>query len=239
MIKKIFLKISFVVFVFISLCANAQPFKNEIDAFKKEDSLNSPNIPGRHPILFVGSSSFRKWTDVQNYFPGYPIINRGFGGSTLPDVIRYADDIIFPYAPKQVVIYCGENDLAVADTITGAIVFERFKTLFKMIRTRLPKTTIDFVSIKPSPSRKHIQPQVIIANKLIKDFLAGKKGTAFINIYDVMMNEDGSMKNELFLKDDLHMKPNGYALWQKEIKPYLLKDRPAKNKVQKKVETAN
>ena len=42
----------------------------------------------------------------------------GFGGSTLVDVIRYSYHVILPYHPKQVVIYCGENDLAYAETVT-------------------------------------------------------------------------------------------------------------------------
>lgn len=77
-------------------------------------------------MLFVGSSSFTKWTDVQNYFPGYKIINRGFGGYSLPDVIRYADNIVFPYHPKQIVNYCGENDLAAADSVTPVNGFQSF-----------------------------------------------------------------------------------------------------------------
>jgi len=89
--------------------AIAQPFIEDIRAFKKQDSVSTPP---KHSILFVGSSSFTKWKDVADYFPGYSIINRGFGGSTLVDVIRYADDVIFPYDAKQIVIYCGENDLA-------------------------------------------------------------------------------------------------------------------------------
>src|ERR1700756_344400 len=79
------------------------PFWKDIQAFKQQDSLYSPP---KHAILFVGSSSFTKWTDVQSYFPGYTIINRGFGGSSLPDVIYYANDIIFPYHPQEIVIYC-------------------------------------------------------------------------------------------------------------------------------------
>ena len=58
------------------------PFWDDIQAFKHQDSIQ---MPPQHAILFVGSSSFTKWTDVQNYFPGYTIINRGFGGSSLPD----------------------------------------------------------------------------------------------------------------------------------------------------------
>ena len=122
-------------FSFKNVKAQHTPFWEDIQNFKKQDSIH---FPPKNAILFVGSSSFTKWTDVQNYFPGYKIINRGFGGSSLPDVIRYADDIIFPYHPKQIVIYCGENDLAASDTATAQIVFNRFKELFALIRKKLP-----------------------------------------------------------------------------------------------------
>lgn len=86
-----------------SAYAQQPPFWDEIQAFKKQDSVQPPPANGD---LFVGSSSFRKWTNLQDYFPYYPVINRGFGGSTLPDLIRYANDIIIPYHPRQILIYC-------------------------------------------------------------------------------------------------------------------------------------
>src|SRR5882757_5846520 len=105
--------------VITSGIVSAQPFIDDIKAFKKQDSIS---FPPKQAILFVGSSSFTKWKDVADYFPGYTIINRGFGGSSIPDVIRYANDIIFPYHPKQIVIYCGENDLAASDTVSAQMV---------------------------------------------------------------------------------------------------------------------
>ena len=160
--------------------------------------------------------------ECQNDFPGYTIINRGFGGSSFPDVIRYANDIIIPYQPKQVVIYCGDNDLAFSDTITAAIVFNRFQQLFKLIRQNLPSAAIAYVSIKPSPSRKHLMKKMESANKLIKDFLKKNRNTAFIDVYHKMLNADGSPKKEIFVEDNLHMNDKGYSIWQKAIKPYLL-----------------
>ena len=53
------------------------PFQPEIDAFAKADKVMMPD-EGR--ILFVGSSSFNYWKDVNDYFPGKNILNRGFGG---------------------------------------------------------------------------------------------------------------------------------------------------------------
>ena len=211
------------IFIFFSNHANAQShpaFWNDILAFKKIDSANKPNA---NNILFVGSSSFAMWKDVNTYFPGYTIINRGFGGSSLLDVIRYSYDIILPYQPKQVVIYCGENDLASADSTTAHEVVNRFKTLFGMIRTNLPNSHIAFVSIKPSPSRASIQGKVKVANKKIKAFIATQKNAAYIDIYEAMLDSKGEMRAELYIADRLHMKPSGYAIWKKAIQPYLIK----------------
>lgn len=204
----------------ITFAQTAPPFRKEIDAFKKADSLK---MPAKNMILFTGSSSFTRWKDVQDYFPGYPILNRGFGGSSLPDLIRYADEIIFPYQPKQVVIYCGENDIAAADTITAQIVLQRFTRLFTIIRAHLPKVPVAFVSIKPSPSRRKFRQVVIESNRLIKAFLSRQSRTAYINVYDAMLNRDGTEKSEIFVQDSLHMNPKGYAIWEPIIRKALKK----------------
>ncbi len=219
--KKLVISLTCLVFCVCSAKAQLAPaFWSDIVAFKKQDSLQPPPA---NSILFVGSSSFTKWKDVSNYFPGYTILNRGFGGSTLTDVIRYAYDIIIPYKPKQVVIYCGENDLASKDSITADEVLNRVKTLFGMIRTNLPKTRIDFVSIKPSPVRASIQYKVKAANKMIKVFFKKQKHAAFIDVYDAMLDANGQMREELYLEDRLHMKPAGYEIWRRIMEPYLLK----------------
>ncbi|MFN5253081.1 MAG: G-D-S-L family lipolytic protein, partial [Chitinophagaceae bacterium] len=112
-------------YLFIGLCfvanfSKAQnnnkpnPFQPEIDAFAKADKIN---MPDEGKILFAGSSSFRLWKDINNYFPGKPILNRGFGGATLLDLIHYSKETIIQYKPKQIFIYCGENDIADNDTV--------------------------------------------------------------------------------------------------------------------------
>jgi lysophospholipase L1-like esterase len=197
----------------------AQAFAGEIKAFKQQDSVS---FPPKGAILFVGSSSFRFWTDVDQYFPGYTIINRGFGGSSFPDVIRYAPDIIFPYQPKQIVIYCGDNDFAASDSVSSQTVFGRFKELFTLIRAKMPDVNIVFVSMKPSPSRVKQMPREEETNGWIRQFLAAQKNTAFVDVYHPMLDASGRPKSDIFKSDSLHMNRNGYVIWQKEIKPYLL-----------------
>ena len=198
----------------------APAFWKDVTAFKKVDSAQKP---APHSILFIGSSSFTRWTDVADYFPGYTITNRAFGGSTLPDVIRYFYEVIVPYQPKQIFIYCGENDLAYSESVTADEVLRRFKTLYAMIRVYFPDITVDFVSIKPSPSREKIQERVKAANAKIKAFLAKEKKAAFINVYDAMLDANGKMREELYVQDRLHMKPEGYKIWQRIFLPYMIK----------------
>jgi hypothetical protein len=194
------------------------PFWNEIAEFKHQDSIQRPPSGA---ILFVGGSSFRKWTNVGSYFPGYTIINRGFGGSTLPDVIRYAGDIIFPYHPKQIVIYCGDNDLASSDSITATMVFNRFVRLYDLIRSRLKEVDIVYISIKPSPSRQRLMPRMEEANDMIRDFMAKYSHAVFVDVYHPMLTQKGQPIDSFFLADKLQMNERGYRTWQQILLPYL------------------
>lgn len=219
--KRIFI-ILFFVFLVIPV-ANAQqwPFFDEVQAYRKQDSIS---VPPRNAILFIGSSSFRLWKNMQDDFPGYTIINRGLGGSSLPDIIHYADEMIFAYKPKQIIIYCGDNDLAASDTVTAETVVKRFGDLFELIRNRKPGIPVVYVSIKPSPSRERLLPAMMLANKTIKEFLKTKPHTAFADVFSEMMSSDGKIRTDIFLEDKLHMNAKGYATWIKTITPYLLKD---------------
>jgi len=218
--KKFSLFCVLICFLSVTTFAQRPPFWDEIAGFQHTDSITPPPA---HPIVFTGSSSFRKWTGVKAAFPGYPIINRGFGGSTLPDVIRYANEVIFKYHPRQVVVYCGDNDLASSDTVTAQVVFRRFTQLFRLIRSKLPQTDILYVSIKPSPSREKLMPRMEETNRLISAFIGRQKHAAFADVYHKMLAPDGKPIEDIFEADKLHMNAKGYAIWQKVLLPFLVK----------------
>lgn len=207
----------------LGLQAQAQqsepPFWNEIQAFKQQDSVQ---MPPKSAILFVGSSSFRLWGSMQEMFPKHTVINRGFGGSNLLDLQRYLNDIVFPYQPRQIVIYSGENDIA-SDTVQGPEVLERFQVVFQQIRQELPQVPIMYVSIKPSPSRTKFKPIMEDANTLIRQYLKSQPNTRYIDVYSAMLRRDGKPKPDIFIQDSLHMNRQGYQIWKKKITPYLTK----------------
>jgi lysophospholipase L1-like esterase len=196
------------------------PYYNDVQAFKKQDSVS---FPKKNAILLIGSSSFTMWKDVQEYFPNYTIINRGFGGSELKDQLRYVKEIVYPYQPKQIIIYCGENDLASSDTVTAKMVFKRFTQLYYLLKNKLPNVSIIYVSMKPSPSRQLLMGKMREGNTLIRNFLKTKKKTGFVDVYKEMIDDEGKPVAELFLEDNLHMNKQGYAIWKKAIEPFLLK----------------
>jgi lysophospholipase L1-like esterase len=209
-----------IAFVLLHTVLIAQPYAEEIRAFKEKDSIT---MPAKGQILLAGSSSFTLWKDVQNYFPAYPILNRGFGGSSLTDLIYYAEEVIFKYEPKQIIIYCGENDFAGNDTLYPAQVAQRFFDLFAMIRARYKKVPIAYISMKPSPARQHLMPKFNVANVMIRNFLKKKKRTTYIDVYHKMLDKEGKPMREIFGPDNLHMNAKGYAIWKELIEPVLIK----------------
>jgi lysophospholipase L1-like esterase len=193
-------------------------FESAISAFEKMDAKQMPEPGG---IVFTGSSSFTKWTEADKDLAPLPIINRGFGGSTLPEVIYYANRSVVKYKPKTVVIYC-ENDMFGAKKKSPEQVRDAYVALTKLIREQLPDVRLYGVSLKPSPSRWAKREDVIKANKLIQEFIEKDRKHGYIDVWPVML-KDGRPDGSIFLKDSLHMNDEGYRRWTKVFMPILKK----------------
>lgn len=193
-------------------------FTSDVATIQRYDKIYKPTA---HPILFVGSSSIRKWVTLQEDFGSYNVINRGVGGFVINDLIYFADQLIFKYKPRQIIMYVGENDLP-QKSATADTVFQRFVNLYTRIRSRLPDIPLGYIALKPSPSRARFNDKCKAANQLIKDYLAKQSNAKFIDVYSPMI-KDGQARPELFVKDMLHMNPEGYAIWKQLVRPYLLK----------------
>ena len=196
----------------------ATKFEKDIQAFEKKDK-ESP--PPQSATLFVGSSTFTKWKELEADFKALKAINRGFGGSMLSDLAYYADRIILPYKPRTVVLYGGDNDVTKK---SADQVFADYKGLVEKIRKALPEAKIYFIAIKPSPARAKVWDKAKAANQMVKEYAAQTAGLGYIDIVPVTMGADGKPKPELFLADTLHMNRAGYELWIPVIKAVLEKD---------------
>lgn len=194
-------------------------FEAEIKNFEKEDAEKGIKKEG---ILFYGSSSWRIWKDIKTDLAPLPVLNRGFGGSTIPELIYYVERVVFPHEPKLLVIYGGENDLSGKKYKSAEQMFDSYRQFVSLVQNRLPKTKICFVSMKLSPSRRQHWETVKKGNAMVKSFSIGK-GLSYVDINPVLFNANGTVKSELYTKDSLHLNPQGYREYAKVLKPFLQK----------------
>jgi lysophospholipase L1-like esterase len=193
--------------------AAADPWEKEIAAFEAQDA-KSP--PPKNAVLFVGSSSIRMWK-LKESFPDIEVINRGFGGSQVADSVRYAKRIVIPHAPRVVVLYAGDNDLA--NGKSPERVLADFKEFVAVVSGALPQTKIVYIGIKPSIQRWKLIDKVREANRLIHDYIAEQMSDkrAFVDVEKPMLGEDGKPRADLLLDDGLHLSKKGYELWTKLV----------------------
>ncbi len=192
-------------------------WQSSFAAFDEADKASLPELNG---VLFVGSSTIRFWTRLAQDFRQSPVvINRGFGGSTLAECSLFTRELVVRYKPRQVLVYAGDNDLASGSTPLEVLAsFARFA---RTVRAELPDTRISFISIKPSPSRESLLPQIRETNNIIGAYVRTLANSEYIDIYTPMMAADGRPRGDLFLPDRLHMNDRGYQLWQSVISSHV------------------
>jgi lysophospholipase L1-like esterase len=191
-------------------------FEKEIKAYEASDQKSPPPTGA---ILFTGSSSIRRWTTLAEDFPEHKVINRGFGGSQLADVIYYADRIIIPYKPKLIVVGAGGNDINAGKTPQQ--VLADFQTLVDKVRAKLPETRIAFIEINPSPARWSQSVQQREANRLVRDYVDKGENLDYIELFDALLGPDGKPREDLYVADRLHPNAEGYKLRTLLIRPHL------------------
>lgn len=194
--------------------------ENEIIAFEKQDSLLGKP---KYDMVFIGSSTFNNWKTMQEDFAPASVINRGFGGSTIREVIYYSDRILFPYQPKVVVLYVGNDLWGDPAEPTTEQLFDYFKLFEQKLHRQLPNTMLNFVSMRPSPEKRNLlEKQNAISNLLIQ-YAKETPKTNFIDIRPVMYTTSGQLRNDIFIADSLHLNNTGIQLITGVIKPILIK----------------
>jgi len=196
--------------------AETNKWEADIAAFEAADKTNPPP---KDAILFVGSSSIRLWKTLARDFSEFPVINRGFGGSEMADSVTFAERIVLPYRPRQIMVYAGDNDIAAGKS--GEKVAADFKAFVKKVHKALPETRIAYIAIKPSPSRWRLVDKINTANGLIAKFTKTDKRLTFIDVFTPMLGADGRPRPELFQPDQLHLNAQGYELWTQTVRPFL------------------
>ena len=197
---------------------NFARWENEIAAFERHDASNAP---AKGAYIFIGSSTVRLWKTLAQDLPGLSVVNRGFGGSEIADATHFAPRVVFPYAPKVVVLRAGGNDLFAGKSVEQF--FADYQEFVAVIHAKLPETKIIFLSLSPSIARWSQHEKEKSVNVLVEKFVADKPFLQYLETYDVPLRADGTPRVELFLADKLHFNADGYKLFAARIRPQLVK----------------
>ena len=219
-------RIAIALFVLACCCApmvsaqavNPDRWKKAMSDFDRRDNVEDIR-PGSN--LFVGSSSITNWKDIADHFDNAHVINRGFGGSRFKDLIYFADRVIMPYKPSKIFIYEGDNDIK--GGMTPKEVMKEARELREMIESALPGTPVVFISAKPSVSRWDLRDKYVKLNRSLEKYAKRTPNTEFADVWTAMLDENGVVRKDIFLKDNLHMKAEGYKIWQRVLDPYIVR----------------
>ena len=198
----------FVLLLSIASCTaqkNKIPIDNQwekdIAAFEQLDKTEK--YP-ENALLFVGSSSIRVWSTLQEDIAPYSFIQRGFGGSKSPDVARYLKRIVYPHSFSAVIIFVGNDITGSPNDLTPKESVHNYREMVKIIRARYVKQPIFFIEITPTQSRWKYWPLIQQTNAGLKAFCQKGKNLYFIETAQSFLNEKSEPRNELFRDDHLH-----------------------------------
>jgi lysophospholipase L1-like esterase len=185
-----------------------QRYEKDIEAFRNFDARNA--LP-KNPALFVGSSTIVKW-QTADAFPGFSVINRGFGGNVIEDVLYYYKDVIGKYHPSAILLYC-DNDVTGGDS--GENAFQKAMQVYARVRSDFPKVPFVFLSMKHAPNSAFANPGEAAAidrfNDLAKAQAKKDSGFKYFDMDAPVRDASGKVPGDLFL-DGEHFNDKGYAL---------------------------
>jgi lysophospholipase L1-like esterase len=200
------------------------PVSGEVDRWTAQDWVD-PVAPGG--VVFVGSSSIRRWENQTKDFADYRIVQRGFGGSQFSDLNPIVNRIVTPYQPSAVVVFEGTNDIRVGNK-TGEQVFADFQTFVTSVRAQQPTVPICYIGITPVPSffnNPDHDPRRRTANTLIKNYCESDPNLKlyFLNTNALLddLHDNNPTEWNTYFVDDTHMNRKGYNHFTSIIRPAL------------------
>jgi len=196
--------------------APANHFEQDIEAFEAADAKKAPP---EGAILFVGDSTFTRWKSIHDDLPDYTVINRGFGGSQMSDLLYFTDRIVLRYKPRMVVVQEGGNDIHSGKTPEQFLA--DVQAFVEKVRASMPTVPILIDSITPNSARWSEIDARKRANQLVKEYVATQKNVVWVNFFDPFLGPDGKPREDLFVGDHMHPSHAGYELRVQILRPLL------------------
>jgi lysophospholipase L1-like esterase len=171
--------------------------------------------------LFVGSSSMRMWQTMQDDFAPLRVVNRGYGGASIRDLLYNYPRVVSQYQPRSIVFYA-ENDIIGSQTdLSISLCFDLHRVFFERLHRDFPQAHLYILSIKPSLARQALLPKHRTLNALLEEYALQTEQTTYLDVATPLLDAESGIRPALYLNDNLHLSAEGYKIWTAIIKPHL------------------
>lgn len=191
----------------------------DVDVLAEKTALDTAAVD----VVFFGSSSIRLWKGLDEMMAPLKVVNRGYGGATVRDILVNYDKIMAHYTPKAFVVFC-DNDICGNENLDLSVVgvLDHYRLLFQKLETDYPGIPVFFLSWKYSGCRAALRDTQKLVNDIMSAYAAHSSQVTFVDVNATLLLPDGTVDQSLFESDDLHINAEGYLRWTSALKPSLL-----------------
>lgn len=173
-------------------------------------------------VLFFGSSSIRLWKTLAEDMAPLNVVNRGYGGAMLRDIHYNYHTVLADYSPRAFAFYC-DNDLGGFERdLRPTELFDLYRLLVERLQQDYPNKPIFILSIKFNEHRAARREEHRLFNAMMADWASHTEGVTFVDVNTPILNPDGSVNNDYFERDLLHVNREGYRMWSSVLRPMLM-----------------
>lgn len=183
---------------------------------------NSNGARGR--VIFIGSSSIRFWSTLEQDMQPLGVLRHGFGGAKLADIEYYAKRLVGDFDPRAVLVFAGTNDIHPRAGKSPAELLAVYQAFVERVRAGSENVPIYYIGITPSRLRWEFWPVVQRTNELIRNYCESVPGLFYIETGPALLATDGKPDSKNYRFDGLHLSDAGYAIWTKIIRRRLIAD---------------
>lgn len=200
------------------VAAARERWAEDIARLKEKDALE------KHPadaVLFLGSSSIRRWETIARDMAPYHPIQRGYGGARYADLAVFAPELMTPHRFRALVVYAGNDVVGKEDDPEPSQVAAWFRLVADAARAHQPEAAVFCVEITPTPKRWEARAKVAEVNAALRAVCEADPKLHFIPTAASYLDSNGGPRAELFVEDRLHQNEAGYRIWSGLIKAAL------------------
>ena len=180
------------------------------------ETLEQRDVVQRDPedaILFIGSSSIRRWDTIEIDMRPYQVVQRGYGGAKYTDLAVFAKRLIHPHEYSALVVFVANDVQGKPEDHSPEQVEKCASYIAGVSRKHCPQAPVFFIEITPTRKRFSAWPLIRKANTRLQKLSLSTPATYFIPTADHFLDPSGNPRDELFVDDQLHLNGDGYKKW--------------------------